>query len=118
MEPCFRVGDNRDEIVLGVAHALGVRLSCSSVNDVKAAVVAARCVSTGSALSPKLLDTHVCRPPALLRTSSAAGVQVYEVSVTVDGAFFVYQVLVLTAFVSVESVFFTGKTRRLLYGLS
>ena len=84
VEACFRVGDNRDEVLLGVAHTLGVRLTCSSVHDVKAAVAAARRVSASAAPSPRLLDTHVCRPPSLLRVSSAAGVQVYEVCIAVD----------------------------------
>lgn len=84
VEACFRVGDNRDEVLLGVAHTLGVRLSCSSVHDVHAAVAAARRVSASSAPSPRLLDTHVCRPPGLLRASSAAEVQVYEVRIAVE----------------------------------
>lgn len=81
VEACFRVGDNRDKVLLGVAHTLGVRLSCSSVHDVKSAVAAARRVNPASAAPPRLLDTHMCRPPALLRASSAAGVQVYEVGI-------------------------------------
>lgn len=79
VEPCFRVGSNRDGVLLGLVHALGGRLSCSSAHDINAGVGAARRASPIPAPPPRLLDRHVCRSPALLRASVAAGVQLYEV---------------------------------------
>eukprot|EP00752_Nemacystus_decipiens_P004684 g4272.t1 len=79
VEPCFRVSSNRDGVLLGLVHALGGRLSCSSAHDINAGVGAARRASPVPAPPPRLLDRHVCRSPALLRASVAAGVQVYEV---------------------------------------
>ncbi|CAN0441551.1 unnamed protein product, partial [Hapterophycus canaliculatus] len=79
VEPCFRVGSNRDPVLLGLVHALGARLSCSSAHDIKAGVSGARGASPVPAPPPRLLDRHVCRSPALLRSSVAAGVQLFEV---------------------------------------
>lgn len=79
VEPCFRVSSNRDGVLLGLVHALGGRLSCSSAHDIKAGVRAARRASPIPAPPPRLLDRHVCRSPVLLRASVAAGVQLYEV---------------------------------------
>ncbi|CAN0218272.1 unnamed protein product [Scytosiphon promiscuus] len=79
VEPCFRVGSNRDVVLLGLVHALGARLSCSSAHDIKAGVCGARGASPVPAPPPRLLDRHVCRSPALLRSSVAAGVQLFEV---------------------------------------
>lgn len=79
VEPCFRVSSNRDGVLLGLVHALGGRLSCSSAHDINAGVGAARRASPIPAPPPRLLDRHVCRSPVLLRASVAAGVQLYEV---------------------------------------
>lgn len=79
VEPCFRVGDNRDSILLGLVHSLGGRLSCASVHDMKAGAGAAHGVGQGRAPPARLLDRHVCRSPALLRAGVAAGVRLYEV---------------------------------------
>ncbi|CAM9860918.1 unnamed protein product, partial [Ectocarpus fasciculatus] len=79
VEPCYRVSSNRDCVLLGLVHALGGRLTCSSAHDIKAGVSAARRASPTPAPPPRLLDRHVCRSPVLLRASVAAGVQMYEV---------------------------------------
>ncbi|CAN0349411.1 unnamed protein product, partial [Ectocarpus sp. 12 AP-2014] len=79
VEPCYRVSSNRDSVLLGLVHALGGRLTCSSAYDIKAGVGAARRASPTPAPPPRLLDRHVCRSPVLLRASVAAGVQMYEV---------------------------------------
>eukprot|EP00903_Cladosiphon_okamuranus_P015552 g14357.t1 len=79
VEPCFRVSSNRDSVLLGLVHALGGRLSCSSAHDITAGVDAARRASPVPAPPPRLFDRHVCRSPSLLRASVAAGVQLYEV---------------------------------------
>lgn len=69
-------------MLLGLVHALGGRLSCSSAHDITAGVGAARRASPVPAPPPRLLDRHVCRSPALLRASVAAGAQLYEVRET------------------------------------
>ncbi|CAN0459016.1 unnamed protein product, partial [Ectocarpus sp. 8 AP-2014] len=79
VEPCYRVSSNRDSVLLGLVHALGGRLTCSSAHDIKAGVGAAHRASPTPAPPPRLLDRHVCRSPVLLRASVAAGVQMYEV---------------------------------------
>lgn len=60
-------------------HALGGRLSCSSVHDIQAGRRAARRVSPTPAPPPRMLDRHVCRSPVLLRAAVKAGVRLFEV---------------------------------------
>lgn len=81
VEPVFRVGDNRDTVLLGLVHVLGSRLCCSSKHDIEAGAHAAKSASQPiQAASPlRLLDRHVCRPPPLLRAAATAGVSLYEV---------------------------------------
>lgn len=79
VEPCFRVSDNRDEVLLGLVHALGGRLLCSSQLDIRATL---RGVPRGSPIlspPPRLLDQHVCRSPSMLRAGATAQVGLYEV---------------------------------------
>lgn len=77
VEPCFRVGGNRDMVLLGLIHALGGRLLCSSAKDLSTALEARPTPS----LHPRILDRHVCRSPTLLRAAAEAGVRLYEVGV-------------------------------------
>ncbi|CAM9204699.1 unnamed protein product [Choristocarpus tenellus] len=84
VEACFRVGDNRDAVLLSLVSALGVRLICSTALDVKVARVAATLVPADKIdrhpLVPlRLLDSNLCRPPALLHTGAEAGMPIYEV---------------------------------------